>query len=493
MSSYTTSANALPFTTYFKKAPGYPAATYLQLKSCLALLLVFWINCVSAQQQKASYWLTTADRVNLFTQQPQALLFVSRPNKLHTITIDASQRFQTMDGFGFALTGGSAGHLINMSKASRTALLQELFGTGNNDIGISYLRLSIGASDLNEKVFSYNDLPKGQTDETLQHFDLGPDKQDVIPIMKEILAIAPGIKILGSPWSPPAWMKTIYDARGGRLQSRFFPAYARYFVKYLQAMAAEGIRIDAITVQNEPLHPGNNPSLLMPAPDQAEFIRDHLGPALLKARLHTKIIIYDHNADRPDYPIDILNDKAARKFIDGSGFHLYGGDMKALTDVHNAHPDKHLYFTEQMVVEKPGFPKIRISDPVSRLMIGAPLHWTKNVLLWNLAADSDNKPFTNRGGCGSCQGAVTIDGDSVGRNLAYYVMAHSSKLVRPGSVRIFSGGTNAIAHVAYAAPNGQVVLVVANNGEKDQDVNISYKGKLATAHLPKGAVATYTW
>ena len=168
-------------------------------------------------------------------------------------------------------------------------------------------------------------------------------------MLKEALRVYPELKVLGSPWSPPPWMKTNGDTRGGSLKPEFFGAYAKYFVKYVKAMAAEGIRIDAVTVQNEPLHPGNNPSLLMLAPDQAKFVRDHLGPAFATAKLQTKIIIYDHNADRPDYPISILNDPEAKAFIDGSAFHLYGGTIEALTKVHEAHPDKHLYFTEQWV------------------------------------------------------------------------------------------------------------------------------------------------
>ncbi|MES1223283.1 MAG: glucosylceramidase, partial [Bacteroidota bacterium] len=169
-------------------------------------------------------------------------------------------------------------------------------------------------------------MPEGQTDTALSHFDLGPDHADVIPVMKEILKINPKIKIVGSPWSPPAWMKTNHDTRGGRLIPAYYKVYANYLAKYIFAMGKEGIRIDAITIQNEPLHPGNNPSLLLTAPEQTDFIKYHLGPLFRKLHIDTKIIIYDHNADRPDYPIYILDDKEARKYIDGSAFHLYNGE-----------------------------------------------------------------------------------------------------------------------------------------------------------------------
>ncbi|WP_431293985.1 glycoside hydrolase family 30 protein [Pedobacter sp. P26] len=444
-------------------------------------------------QSQPQVWLTKADRTALFTRQATGLRLSTAKNKQPVIAINDKKTFQSIDGFGYALTGGSAQHIIKMSAPARAALLKELFAADGNNIGVSYIRLSIGASDLNEKVFSYNDLPEGQTDLEQAKFDLGPDQADVIPVMKEILAINPKIKIMGSPWSPPLWMKTTYDARGGMLKPEYYAAYAKYFVHYVQEMQKAGIPIDAITVQNEPLHPGNNPSLLMVAPDQALFVKKFLGPAFAKAHIKTKIIIYDHNADRPDYPISILDDAEARKYIDGSAFHLYGGRIEALTDVHNAHPDKNIYFSEQMVVEPPDATTIDIVNPVARLIIGATRNWAKNVLEWNLAADPENKPYTDRGGCSMCQGAVTINGDNYSRNLAYFSIAHASKFVRPGAVRIASSEPDGLANVAFKTPAGKYVLILANTGKATAAFNISLKGKTYAAALDKGAVATYIW
>ncbi|HEY9196011.1 MAG TPA: glucosylceramidase, partial [Mucilaginibacter sp.] len=200
-----------------------------QIKSILLSAVLLGITAaVNAQTTKASLWLTKADRSVLFEQQKEPLTFKTGEAGGTTITVDDKQHYQPIDGFGFALTGGSAMHIIRMSAESRAALLKNLFAITGNDIGISYLRLSIGASDLNEKVFSYDDMPEGQTDPTLKHFDLGPDKTDVVPVMKQILAINPAIKILGSPWSPPAWMKTNNDTRGGRLKPGCYPVYAKY-------------------------------------------------------------------------------------------------------------------------------------------------------------------------------------------------------------------------------------------------------------------------
>nr|WP_068886499.1 glycoside hydrolase family 30 beta sandwich domain-containing protein [Pedobacter panaciterrae] len=462
-------------------------------QSAILWLVIVFISFTASAQNDVSLWLTKADKSVLFTKQKKTLKFTGTKNNNPTIIVDEKETFQSIDGFGYALTGGSAQHIIKMSPKARAVLLKELFATDGNNIGVSYIRLTIGASDLNEKVFSYNDLAEGETDLEQTKFELGPDRIDVIPVMKEILAINPNIKILGSPWSPPLWMKTSYDARGGMLKPEFYEAYAKYFVRYIQDMGKEGIHIDAVTVQNEPLHPGNNPSLLMTAPDQAIFIKNNLGPAFHKAGINTKIIIYDHNADRPDYPITILNDPEARKYIDGSAFHLYGGKIEALTDVHNAYPDKNIYFTEQMVVEDPNENRINILSPVKRLIIGATRNWSKNVLEWNLAADPENKPFTDRGGCAMCQGAITIDKDKITRNLAYYSVAHASKFVRPGSFRIASNEPKDLSNVAFKTPDGKKVLIIANSGKNAQTFNISFKGNLLIDTIGNGDVATYIW
>jgi glucosylceramidase len=468
-------------------------------KYFLFIVLLFSGYVLTAQTNPVSVWLTNNDRSALFQQQPNTLHFTSNKTTNQTIIIDDSKTYQQMDGFGFALTGGSAEHIINMNVSARNKLLRQVFDTTGNAIGVSYLRLSIGSSDLNEKVFSYDDVAG---DTSLSHFNLAEDKTDVIPVMKEILAINHNIKILGSPWSPPAWMKTNNDTRGGRLKPEYYNVYANYLAKYIEEMQQQGIIIDAITIQNEPLHPGNNPSLLFVAPDEGEFVKDYLGPLFKKKNIKTKIIIYDHNADRPDYPISILNDAKAAKYIDGSAFHLYGGTIDALTDVHNAHPEKNIYFTEQMVVQYPrrnrddddaDQTKINIAWPVSRLIIDAPRNWSKNVLLWNLAADPEFKPYTDRGGCSGCQGAVTIDKDSVTYNLAYYTAAHATKFVRPNSTRIASNLLDSLPNVAYKTLDGNKVLIVANISNADQTFNIQYHNKIATAILKSHSVATYIW
>lgn len=440
-----------------------------------------------------SWWLTTPDRSSLLAEQTTPLRFERSAPSLPAIDIDDHRKFQTMDGFGLALTGGSAQLLMRMDAPQREALLQEMFGRGPADIGLSYIRISLGSSDMNDHPFTYDDLPPGETDTDLQHFSLGPDQTSVVPVLKEILAINPSIPILATPWSAPAWMKTNDTLKGGSLKPEYYAVYARYFVQYIRTMKSSGIDIAAITPQNEPLNPDNTPSMVMQANEEDQFIKEALGPAFRSAGLRTKIIIYDHNCDRPDYPLTILADPEARQYVDGSAFHLYAGEMTALTKVHDAYPDKNIYFTEQMVVDTPGDPHLEIASPVADLVIGAPRNWSRNVLLWNLAASPTFGPHTNDGGCPVCEGAITLDGNQVMRNAAWYTIAHASKFVPPGSVRIASSVPDGLPNVAFLSPKGQRVLIVANPGTAEQKFEIHWRGRNVAATLGAGAVATFVW
>jgi glucosylceramidase len=456
-------------------------------------LLFFSLSLNAQQERVARLWLTTPDRTALVTPQATSLHFSSEAGQLPVLTVDDAHRFQTIDGFGFALTGGSAQLLMRMGAAQRTALLKELFTSGGDGIDVSYLRVSIGASDMNERVFSYDDLPPGETDVDMAKFSLGPDRADVIPVLKEILAIRPGIKILGSPWSAPAWMKANNDVKGGELKPEYYAAFAKYFVKYIEGMRAEGITIDAITVENEPLNPKNTPSMVMFAQEQSTFIAKDLGPAFDKAHIRTKILLYDHNPDVPSYPLSILGDPAASKYVDGTAFHLYGGEASVLTQVHDAFPKMNLYLTEQSVTGRRSEGPLAIAESVTRVMIGATRNWSRNVLLWNLAADPRNGPHTNNGGCTGCSGAITLDGDSVSKNLAYYVVEHFSQFVPPASVRVASSEMEQLASVAFLTPDGKVVLVVSNTANFPKPFAVKYHGKVFQTMLPSESAGTYVW
>ncbi len=436
-------------------------------------------------------WLTRGDKSALFSEQKNAVQFNNQKNQLPVIEVDSARKFQSIDGFGFTLTDASA-YLINQMNATDKAnLIKELFSTDGNSIGISYLRISIGASDLSQSVYSYDDLPDGQTDVALNKFSIDENRKDLIPVLKQILQINPAIKILGSPWSPPTWMKTNNSSKGGSLKPEYYDVYANYFVKYIQAMKAEGIIINAITPQNEPLNPDNNPSLYMPANEEAAFIKSSLGPAFKNANLTTKIIIYDHNADVPQYPITVLKDADAAKFVDGSAFHLYAGNISALSQVHDAYPDKNIYFTEQYTPSGASFAG-DLSWHIQNLIIGAPKNWSRNVIEWNLASDPNLGPHTN-GGCTTCLGAITVSESGVTRNQSYYIIAHASKFVRPGSYRIQSSDVINLPNIAFLTPDGKKVLIVFNSGSQTEGFNIKFNNKTAVTSLNAGAVATFIW
>jgi glucosylceramidase len=467
-----------------------------RIAACILAVITFLFPILTGAQNKtAKLWLTNADRSALFQKQSTSFRFNSTAGQIQqpTIEIFDQETLQPVDGFGFAVTWGSAQHIYQMNPAKRKALLKELFGTNGRDIGISYIRVSIGASDLNEYVYSYDDVPAGETDPDLKKFSLKDDQKYVIPIVKMILAIRPDIKILGSPWSAPAWMKTNENVKGGSLKPEYYGAYANYFVKYIQGMSEQAIRIDAVTMQNEPLNPKNTPSLEMSAEEQTVFLKNNLGPAFKAAGIKTKILLFDHNCNHPDYPMTVLSDPGANQYADGSAFHLYEGTIDAMSKVHEAYPNKNLYFTEYMAVEKTDKPTLLIAKHVSGTPIGALRNWSRNVLLWNLAADAKFEPHTNNGGCPICQGAVTIEGNEVTRNLAYYTIAHFSKFVRPGSVRIDSSSPDTLPNVAFQGPGSKFVLVVANTSPSAETFSVAFHGKFFSATLQSGSVGTFVW
>ena len=443
----------------------------------------------TSAQNEIDVWITKADETIKLQKQTSILAFTSASNSFQNIDIDVSQTYQTVDGFGYTLTGGSAEVINTLSASKKQELLQDLFGSGENSIAVSYLRISISASDLNSSVFSYNDLEPGQTDINLTKFSLEKDR-GVINLLKEILAINPKIKILGSPWSAPVWMKTNGSTIGGSLKPEYYGVYAQYFVKYIQAMKNEGITVDAITIQNEPLHGGNNPSMVMTAEEQATFVKQSLGPAFKNAGINTKIIVYDHNCDRPDYPIAVLSDKDASPYIDGAAFHLYGGDISALSSVRNTFPTKNVYFTEQWTASNGNFGG-DLKWHTKNVVIGSMRNWSKNALEWNLANDPQFKPYTS-GGCTMCKGAITVNStENYAKNVSYYIIAHASKFVPQNSIRIASTQPGNLATVAFKREDGKLVLIVENDGNNAESFNIRINGKIATLSLEAGAVGTY--
>ncbi len=408
-----------------------------------------------------------------------------------TVYFNDQIQFQQIEGFGYTLTGGSAYLLHQMPFQNRLAILKELFGQGPNDLNVNYLRISIGASDLDATVFSYDDLQEGEVDPDLIKMTIAKDQEFLIPILKEIQSIQPNLKLIASPWSPPVWMKDNGKSKGGHLLSKYYETYAQYFVKYIQLMRAEGLQINAVTIQNEPEHGGNNPSMLMTAVEQNAFIKNHLGPAFKKQGLQTEIVIWDHNADNPNYPIQILNDTVTKSFISASAFHLYLGHESALSKLHQAHPDKKIYFTEQWTGAKGSFAGDFMWH-MEHIVIGTMTNWSSMVLEWNLANDPTYGPHTP-GGCTECLGALTIAGCDLKRNVSYYIIGQVAPFIPAGSARIQTKSSSAqIKSIGFKRPDGKKVLVALNTGNETV-FTIDFEQKKYNFTLPEKSASTIVW
>lgn len=459
------------------------------LRVSLVFLSLFFAT-TSVTAQNVSIHLTKGDQTALLQEQaPIAFNNGELPNA--TITVDETNTFQTMDGFGFCLTQGSAEAISHLPTNEQDTLLNEIFNPNSGESFNTIVRISIGASDLSNSVYYYNNTPG---DVQMNNFSLdGPDAEYLIPILKKIVQINPEIKVLATPWSAPVWMKTNRNTQanpsiGGRLDTAFYDAYARYFVKYLEAMQNEGISIWGITPQNEPENPFNEPSMAMNANEQLDFINNHLGPQIEASGFTPKIIAFDHNCDNVDYPINVLNNS---DYVDGAAFHLYGGDISAMSVVKNQ-TNKNVYFTEQFTGIDGNFDG-DFGWHIENVVIGSMRNWSKAVIEWNLASFPESRPRTP-GGCTECLPAITINENTgaLSRNVMYYIITQVSKFIKAGAVRIESNA-DGVLNVAVRNPNGEKVLLMYNINRVDRAISVNWSGKSLTYNLPARSAATLTW
>jgi glucosylceramidase len=435
-------------------------------------------------------WVTRDANSLLQPMRPAAFSRSLPQDALPTIDIDESRIFQPIEGFGFSLTGGSAYLLAGLAAADRADLLQELFGLTDASVGLSCLRLSIGASDLGRRDFSYWDLPPGVADPDLARFNLAAGDPEVVPVLQEILRINPTVKIIASPWSAPPWMKSNGSFVAGALKPECYSAYARYFVKYVEAMRGHGIHVSAVTPQNEPHNPKNEPSMVMTATEQAEFIKGYLGPELRKAAPETEILCWDHNCNEPDYPLTVLGDAEARAYIGGVAWHLYMGSAQTMSEVRARYPEKKVYFTEQWISADDDFMGA-LRWHTKNIVIGALRNWSRTALEWNLASDPEYALHTPRGAVGA-MGGVTI-GATIKRNPGYFLMAHSARFIRPGSLRVYSSDLDQLPNVTCLTPESRMVMLIMNDADGARRIRVRHRGACATLELGKGDVATLRW
>lgn len=402
---------------------------------------------------------------------------VSTDAQQHTVIIDEEQTFQEMDGFGASFTD-SAAYLIHqvLETKQRSELMTQLFDP-NEGIGLSVLRQPMGASDYARDFYSYNDLPKGETDVKLLQFSIEHDEEDIIPLLKEALRLNPDVKLMGSPWSPPGWMKTSGSMIGGKLKPEYYSVYADYFVRYIQGYEANGLPIYAITPQNEALYsPGHYPGMIMLPEEQSDFIKNHLKPQFVKNDIHTKILCYDHNWDKPDYPLTVF--EQAGDAVDGVAWHWYGGKPSAQSEVFEAFPGKEVHFTEGSGGEWiPPFEQA--FSNVMRTGIEILRNHSKSYVLWNMALDEKNGPTVPGFGKSTCRGIVTVNQQSkeLTYTLDYYALAHFSKFVRPKALRVASTSNDRIRSVAFKNTDGSIAAVLFNDSEASESVVIQLRGE----------------
>lgn len=412
-----------------------------------------------------------------------------------TVVVDPTRRYQTMTGFGASMTDTSAWVLTNkLSDATRRQTMTELFSPVQG-IGLSMLRQPMGASDFAVNgSYSYDDMPAGQTDPGLSAFSIDHDRAYIIPRLREALRINPALTLMANPWSAPGWMKTSDSMITGSLKPEYYDAYAKYFVRFLKGYRAAGLPTDYISVQNEPLYePGDYPGMSVPASAAAEFIGKYLGPALAKSGLNTQILAYDHNWDVIAYPEEIYHDAAAARYVPGTAWHCYGGNVSAQTVSHNDYPYAQAFLTECSGGTWQGTTAAAF-DQTMALVIGVPRNWGQSVVLWNLALDQRNGP-TN-GGCQTCRGVVTVNDDgTVTKELEYYALGHASKFLRPGAVRVASSvpAGAPVSNVAFENRDGSQVLVAYNSTGIKQHFSVQVGTRHVTETLAAGAAATYRW
>jgi glucosylceramidase len=441
---------------------------------------------------RVQIWVTTSDRSKLLARETD-VVFHGTTGASATIDIDAGMRYQTMVGFGAAMTDASAWLIqTRMNTAQRAALMLELFGPAPG-LQISFMRLTIGASDFSLSHYSFDDMPSGETDPGLAHFSITPIKETVLPLVQDALSLNPALRLMASPWSAPGWMKTSDSLIHGTLEPKFYGALAYYLVRYIDAMRAEGVPIFALTLQNEPhFDTPNYPGMLLSAAARTQVIGGYLGPMLAKRMESTQILDWDHNWDRPQEPLQVLADPIAAPYVAGVAWHCYAGNVSAQTLVHRAHPDKGAYLTECSGGDWKTGPLLSMTR---NLIIGSTRGWARGVLLWNLALDENAGPHL--GGCRNCRGLITIDSRTgeVTRNDDYYVIAHASRFVRQGAQRIESSEAAAgLENVAFRnTDDGSIVLIAANSATGARRMSVQCNGRLFQYTMPARSVATFVW
>lgn len=489
----------------FRRASALRRATTVAaaLTLTVASALLTQVPAANAAGGAVNVWLTTtndpAGRTVVRGLEKQAPIAFSDDTKAaaQTITVDQNTKYQQFTGAGASFTD-TAAWLMNSSGAlddkTRNDVMRNLFDP-TKGIGLGFLRNPMGASDLARYSYSYDDMPAGQVDPNLDHFSISHDLADVLPLTKQAQKLNPNVKVMGTPWSAPGWMKTTDSMDQGSLLPQYYDAYAKYFVKYIQGYQEHGVHIDYVTAQNEPTCCGGYPSMNWTGAQLADFTKNHLLPAMHAANLTTKVLSLDWNWDAYDsYAAPTVEDPAVRNdpLFGGMAWHGYVGDVSEQTTIHNRFPNLDAFDTEHSggtwVSNQQQEDLHNITDYTR--------NWGKSVVKWSMAVDQNMGP--HNGGCGVCTGPITVhNGDArsgqVDYTIEYYDMGQLTKFVKPGAYRVDSTANVSVPNVAWLNPDGSTALVAYNDTASPQTIQVNEGGKSFSYTLPTQTTATFTW
>ncbi len=445
-----------------------------------------WLFAATRQPGAVDVFLTSAKHRH--EQAASAAWTKTAPASVtDVIAVDRSQRYQPILGFGAALTDASCFLLSQMDAPRRQAFLAETYSP--TQMGLNFGRAAIGASDYSRNVFNYDDVAG---DTSLQHFSIAHDETYILPMIREIHALSPELFLLASPWSPPGWMKTYGSMLGGWMSSEYLEPYAHYIAKFIDAYAKAGIRINAITSQNEVEtdQSGRMPATYWTPEMEEDFIRDHLGPLFAAQKIDTQIWLLDHNYELWKRVQWQLRDEKLRKYVSGVAWHGYVGTPDMMSRLHDSAPAMPFYWTE-------GGPDVTSPNYATewanwgRIFTGVLNNWCRGILTWNLMLDEKGEPNIGPFRCG---GLVTLNRDgSIATSGQYWALRHLSQHVQRGAVRIAShSDSSELHHVALENPDGSTSLLLTNTGEA-RTVAINRADHSAVVELPADSVATLVW
>jgi len=419
------------------------------------------------------------------------------PIAADAIVLDTGATKQEILGFGAALTDASCYLLSQLSDADREAAMHDLFAPG--EMALSVCRTCIGASDYSRTAYTFDE--SSEPDPDLKKFSIDHDKQYILPVLRQARKVNPELFLFSSPWTPPGWMKSNGSMLGGAMRKHSFEPYARYFVRFLDAYKAEGVAIDAITVQNEvdTDQDSRMPACLWGQEYEIEFVKSFLGPAMRKSGSKTRIWVLDHNYNLWGRAIGELSDPDAYEFIDGIAWHGYVGEASAMSRVHEAFPSKGAFWTE-------GGPDVNAPDyqtdwaTWAETFNGVLNNWAKSITAWNVALDEKGNPNI---GPFSCGGVIMIENGShrMTKSGQYWAFAHFSKHVKRGA-KVFAtdgigavrghAGKDGLTHAGFRNLDGSHVVVLVNRGA-ERKAQLVHGASALDVDLPADAVLTLEW